>query len=83
MIDYFWKYFIVIYGSDIMFLSDTVNITIENFKTILKIPAGLPKIHFIQYKKKLTTERRFFFIEINKLGNVPYIYMHKIILFVW
>ena len=52
-----------------MFVSESVNITIDNFKTIVKIPAGKPRIHFIQYKKKLTTERRFFFIEINKLGK--------------
>jgi hypothetical protein len=56
--------------SDIKTSSDLVNIQIDKHKTLIKIDSTIqPTTHYIQFKKALTPERRFFFAEIYKLGS--------------
>ena len=55
--------------SDVRVLNSDVNISVEKTKTIIKIAQGKSGLHYIQYKKPLTPERRFFFFEIVKLGT--------------
>jgi hypothetical protein len=43
-------------------------VTIEKTKAILKVPKNKQGVYYVQYKKPLVPERRFFFIEINKIG---------------
>ncbi len=50
--------------------SNDINVTVEKNKTVVKIPSTKPGLHYIQYKKALTPERRFFFFEIVKLGMI-------------
>ena len=60
----------VISHSNVEKSSDLVNIKIEKNKTIIKIESTItPTTHYIQYKRPLTKDRRFFFVEINKLGR--------------
>ena len=61
---------LVINHSNIENSSDLVNIKLDKNRTIIKIDATItPTTHYIQCKKPLTPERRFFFIEIHKLGR--------------
>ena len=55
--------------SDVRTLSNHVNISVEKTKTIIKIAQGHSGLHYIQYKIPLTEERRFFFLEIIKIGK--------------
>lgn len=50
-------------------LNNDVNISVDKSKTIIKISKNKSGIHYIQYKIPLTPERRFFFLEIIKLGT--------------
>lgn len=60
----------IISHSNIEKSSDLVNIKVEKNRTIIKIESTItPTMHYIQYKKPLTKDRRFFFVEINKLGR--------------
>ena len=49
--------------------SNDINVSVERTRTIIKIPSTKPGLHYIQYKKPLTPERRFFFFEIIKSGT--------------
>jgi hypothetical protein len=47
------------------------NVIVTNFKnkTVIKINGNsVPETFNIQYKKPLSKDRRFFFVEINELG---------------
>lgn len=55
--------------NDISVTDNEIEKIIDKTKTIIKIPKNKPGTHFIQYKKAITPERRFFFIEIIKLGS--------------
>ena len=58
--------------SDVRTTSKDVNISVEKTKTIIKIAQGNSGLHYIQYKIPITEERRFFFLEIIKLGKMSF-----------
>ena len=62
-------FLIAIYEKDITFDTENIEISINNPQTEVQIPAGHPRVHYIQYTKPLTPERRFFFIEIIDIGT--------------
>ncbi len=60
-----------LYHSDDNISEDTgVEIEINDPKTVIRILAGNPGLHYIQYNRPLTPERRFFFIEINQKSTL-------------
>lgn len=46
---------------------------IDGPKTSIRIPEDNPGVHYFHYNRPLTPERRFFFIEILKIGNKNYL----------
>jgi hypothetical protein len=48
---------------------NNVDIEILKSKTVLKIGKQTSGVHYVQYKKPLTSERRFFFVELIKLDS--------------
>ena len=61
--------FLVIDKNDIVVVGNGAHVLIEGNKTVLTIPGNSPGIRYCYYKKPLTPERRFFFIEIIRLGE--------------
>lgn len=49
--------------------SDVIQLIFDRTKTIIKIPPENSGVHCIQFKKPLTEERRFWFIELKELSN--------------
>lgn len=59
----------MIHVNDSIDIDNSVELKMTNPKTTIQIPAGNPGLHYIQYTRPLTPERRFFFIEIISIGK--------------
>lgn len=57
-----------IYKNDIITDCNAAVMKIDGPKTSIRIPEDNPGVHYFHYNRPLTPERRFFFIEILKIG---------------
>ncbi|RNA00740.1 SPRY domain-containing 3, partial [Brachionus plicatilis] len=55
--------------NDIRISDNEIEKIIDKTKTIIRIPKTKSGVHYIQFRKPITPERRFFFVELIKVGS--------------